>query len=125
MTADEDHHHAYFPALITCIAFADFLSGLYAGKLKHHGLLELKAYAKRFMNPLTYNDFALEILYEMFRHKLAHFAHLYAVFDTSTASAKAGSIKRQRRLITWVVSGEELPGATRCEKIPATMENSL
>jgi len=25
--------HAYFPALITCIAFAELLSGLYAGKL--------------------------------------------------------------------------------------------
>ncbi len=103
MTADEDRHHAYVPALITCIGFADFLSGLYAGTLKDHRLPELKTYAKKFMNPVSYDDFALEILYEMFRHKLAHFAHLYAVFDTSTASAKAHSIRQRRRHITWIV----------------------
>jgi hypothetical protein len=30
---DANNSHAYFPALITCIAFLDFLSGLHAGKL--------------------------------------------------------------------------------------------
>jgi hypothetical protein len=31
------------PALIKCFAFADLLSGLYAGKLEDHGLDDLKA----------------------------------------------------------------------------------
>jgi hypothetical protein len=39
--------HAYFPGLITCISFADFLSGLYAGKLDGHTLKELRSYAKQ------------------------------------------------------------------------------
>jgi hypothetical protein len=86
LTPDKNKTHAYFPALITCIGFADFLSGLHAGRLEGHSLPELKAYAKKFMSPVTYEDFTLEILYEMFRHKLAHFAHLYSVFDTSTAA---------------------------------------
>jgi hypothetical protein len=41
LTANADGHHAYFPALITCIGFLDFLSGLNAGKLEGHGLTEL------------------------------------------------------------------------------------
>jgi hypothetical protein len=33
LTADQKRHHAYFPALITCIGFLDLLSGLHAGRL--------------------------------------------------------------------------------------------
>src|SRR3979490_2112330 len=50
LTRDAGKSHAYFPALITCIAFADLLSGLYAGKLDGHGLEELKNYVSQFMN---------------------------------------------------------------------------
>ena len=32
-TPNADGRHAYFPALITCIAFAELLSGCYAGRL--------------------------------------------------------------------------------------------
>jgi hypothetical protein len=52
-TPDARGEHAYFPALIICIAFADLLSGLYAGKLHRHGLKELKQYAAKFMEPNT------------------------------------------------------------------------
>jgi uncharacterized protein YjaG (DUF416 family) len=48
MTADARRQHAYFPALSICIAFADLLNGLHAGKLQHHGLTELKQYVARF-----------------------------------------------------------------------------
>jgi hypothetical protein len=30
LAADQKRHHAYFPALITCIGFLDLLSGLHA-----------------------------------------------------------------------------------------------
>ena len=33
LTRDKNKAHAYFPALISCISFADLLSGLYAGTL--------------------------------------------------------------------------------------------
>lgn len=42
MTPDSSGHHAYFPALITSIAFLDLLSGLYAGNLERHGLFAAK-----------------------------------------------------------------------------------
>jgi hypothetical protein len=85
MTRDARGHHAYFPALITCIAFADLMSGLHAGTLRHQGLKELKRYAGKFMKAeYTSDPRRLDILYEFLRHKIAHLAHPYAVFDTVT-----------------------------------------
>jgi hypothetical protein len=84
LTANANRDHAYFPALITCIGFADLLSGLYAGKLEGHGLNDLKKYAHKFMNAANYDSLHLEILYLAFRHKLAHLSFPYLVFDTTT-----------------------------------------
>jgi hypothetical protein len=101
LTADESRQHAYFPGLITCIAFADLLSGLYAGKLDHHGLPELTKYATKFMNRAHYDAPRLEILREAFRHKLAHLAYPYVVFDTGTKPGRF--VGQPRRRITWTV----------------------
>ena len=100
LTRDAKQSHAYFPALITCIAFADFLSGLYAGKLDGHGLAELKTYASKFMSAADYTSDRLDILYECFRHKVAHLAQPYVVFDTHS---KAKFKSQGRRLIAWTV----------------------
>ncbi|MGH6755090.1 MAG: hypothetical protein ACREDP_23260, partial [Bradyrhizobium sp.] len=93
--------HAYFPALTTCIAFTDFMSGLYAGKLDGHGLAELKVYALRFMNSTNYDSLRLEILYEAIRHKTAHLAYPYVVFDTATKPRRF--IGQKARRVTWTV----------------------
>ncbi len=98
LTANEERNHAYFPALMTCISYLDFLSGLYAGKVKGHGLNELTQYAQAFMDGTHYNAVNLEILYKCFRHKVAHLAHPYAVFDS-----KKNNIDGPKRLITWTV----------------------
>jgi len=100
LTADANRRHAYFPALITCIGFADLLSGLYAGKLEGHGLSDLKKYAARFMNGANYDPVRLEILYLAFRHKLAHLSFPYVVFDTATRKEFASC---KQRLVTWSV----------------------
>ena len=82
MTANSKREHAYFPALITCIAFADLLSGLYAGKLDYPRLPDLQVYISRFFR--NKRDYAhINILYAMFRHKIAHIAYPYLVFDTA------------------------------------------
>jgi hypothetical protein len=106
-----DGSHAYFPALMTSIGFLDFLSGLYAGTLEHQRLDELKAYASRFMNPANYDSLRLEILYEMFRHKLAHLGYLPVVFDTTTTRNPNRFSGQPPRRITWTVcaSGRKQP----------------
>jgi hypothetical protein len=99
LTANANRNHAYFPALITCIGFADLLSGLHAGKLEGHGLIDLKRYAAQFMNAVNYDTDRLEILYLAFRHKLAHLSFPYIVFDTKTKKITSG----KQRLVTWSV----------------------
>jgi hypothetical protein len=101
LAADADRRHAYFPALITCIGFADLLSGLFAGKLEGHGLSDLKTYAARFMNSTNYDSLRLELLYLAFRHKLGHLSFPYVVFDTATKKKDFAGQKRRR--VTWSV----------------------
>jgi hypothetical protein len=51
--------------LISCIAFAELLSGLYAGRLNGLKLKDLEQYAKDFMEPeYTSHRRRLELLYE-------------------------------------------------------------
>jgi hypothetical protein len=101
MTRDAHGHHAYFPALITCIAFAGLLSGLYAGTLRHQGLKELRRYTAKFMKAeYTSDPLRLDILYEFLRHKIAHLAYPYPVFDTATKQTFKG---QPRRRVSWIV----------------------
>lgn len=102
LTRNAKGEHAYFPALITCIAFSEFLSGLYAGTLKGPGLDKLKKYADEFLS-IEYTADRLDVLYECFRHKVAHLALPYAVFDTDTKPTFDG---QPRRLITWTVAAD-------------------
>ena len=81
---------AYFPALMSCISFADLLSGLYAGKLEGHALKELRNYASKFLGA-EYTADRIDVLYECFRHKVAHLAQPYAVFDTQSKPKTFGS----------------------------------
>ena len=107
---------AYFPALITCIAFDEFLSGLCAGNLNGPALKQLKEYAAGFL-PADYTTDRLDVLYECFRHKVAHLALPYAVFDTGKSKTFRGQPKR---LITWTVdSGRRKPAIEILEVKPA------
>jgi hypothetical protein len=76
------------------------LSGLYAGKLEGHALKELRNYASKFLGA-EYTADRIDVLYECFRHKVAHLAQPYAVFDTQSKPKTFGG--QGRRLITWTV----------------------
>ena len=57
----------------------------YAGSLESkQSLKNLKHYVRNFMDASEYTDDRLNVLYELFRHKVAHLALPYAVFDTNT-----------------------------------------
>ena len=97
-TPDAEGRHAYFPALITCIAFAELLSGCYAGRLNGLKLRDLERYAKDFMEPdYTDDPRSLELLYECLRHKVAHLAYPYPVIRYG----------EPRRLVTWSIHETE------------------
>jgi hypothetical protein len=90
-----------------CISFLDFLGGLHAGNIETHSLRELRGYANRFMDGADYDELRLSILYEGFRHKIAHLSDPYPVFDTSTKSKKFAAPHRR---IAWTVyAGKRQP----------------
>jgi hypothetical protein len=98
MTADTKGQHAYFPALMTCTAFLDFLSGLNAGKLHGHGIKDLLIYRNKFMDANRYQH--IDLMYIMLRHKIAHLAYPYIVFDTATSTKYP---LNPHRRVTWKV----------------------
>jgi hypothetical protein len=107
LTMDRRRRHAYFPALIRCISFLDFLGGLHAGNIESHSLRELREYAKKFMDGADYDGLRLSILYEGFRHKIAHLSDPYPVFDTA---AKSKKFTAPHRRIAWTVyAGKRQP----------------
>jgi hypothetical protein len=57
------------------------------------------------MNPVHYDSSRLEILREAFRHKLAHLAYPYIVFDTATRPRRF--VGQQPRRITWTVNAND------------------
>jgi hypothetical protein len=92
---------AYFPALMTCIGFTEFMSGLHAGNLESgNDLDKLEKYSQRFL-PQRYDKLKLKILYG-FRHKLAHLAYPHGVI-------KLIEKRRQRRIIWEVFANEPRP----------------
>jgi hypothetical protein len=116
LTSNVRGEQAYFPSLFICIAFADLLSGLYAGTLQNQSLEELKQYAEKFMEAeYTSDPLRLNILYEFLRHKIAHLAYPYVVFDTDTKSTFKG---QPRRLVTWIVDGSERIPAIEIVDLP-------
>jgi hypothetical protein len=107
LTPNERGQHAYFPALIICIAFAELLSGLYAGTLRDQKLVQLQEYAKEFMKPeYTSDRRRLELLWVCLRHKVAHLAYPYAVFDTHS-EPKTILHGQPRRRVTWSIHETE------------------
>jgi hypothetical protein len=106
LTPNARRQHAYFPAVMACIAFADLLSGLYAGTLQHHGRRELEKYAEKFMKA-EYTTYIVRVLYEFFRNKIAHLAYPYPVSDTHTVTKAAMFKDQPRRRIAWTVNVTE------------------
>jgi hypothetical protein len=118
LTPNERGQHAYFPALIICIAFAELLSGLYAGTLRDQKLVELQEYAKKFMKPEYSSDRRrLELLWVCLRHKVAHLAYPYAVFDTHS-EPKTILHGQPRRRVTWSIHETERRPAIEVNDCP-------
>jgi hypothetical protein len=114
LTIDRRRRHAYFPALIRCISFADFLGGLHAGNIETHSLSELQGYAIKFMDRAIYDELVLAILYEGFRHKIAHLIDPYPVFDTATKPKKFAAPHRR---IAWTVYASKRGAAIKLIRI--------
>jgi hypothetical protein len=66
--------HAYFPALTSCCATLEYLAGLYLGEAGHRALghQDVAKYATRFLRQDIYDPEAIRVLFDAFRHAVAH-----------------------------------------------------
>ena len=93
--------HAYFPALMTCLSYWEFLAGVKAGNIKASGapaIKQVKKFRCDYMDATLYHDRMIDILWEGFRNKMAHLAHPYFIFDTQD------KVSGPRQRISWRVS---------------------
>src|SRR4051812_46415777 len=68
LESSKDPTHAYLPALAACCGLLEYLTGLYRGKLAGNGWKQIAEFAGRYLPQPDYNDEALRILFEVFRH---------------------------------------------------------
>ena len=64
--------HAYFPALGACCATLEYLAGLYRGNLRGVGWRDVATWAQNYLPQPDYNAETVRILFEAFRHPVAH-----------------------------------------------------
>ena len=91
--------HAYFPALLICIANLDLIGQIFTGK-ERAGLSGVRDFVRAYMDTRTYNDVAVDLLWKGFRNKIAHLAHPEYVIDTS----KLRDWNHPDMRVTWFVS---------------------
>jgi len=111
LTRNADGSHAYMPSLIASISMLELLSGLYSGRLRGIGLKGILGYTNKFMDPTVYTEDRIAVLYELFRHKIAHLSHPYAVFDSHSVNNNHILHSYKRRWITWQINASDFkPG---------------
>lgn len=88
------------PGLMATISLLELLSSLYAGKVKDVGLSGILKYAHAFLDGNQYTDDRIAVLYELFRHKIAHLGHPYGVFDSHDVTQSCILQKNSRRWIS-------------------------
>jgi len=64
--------HAYFPVLGTCCATLEYLAGLYRGNLRGIGAQHIADWAEQFLRQPDYDRETIRVLFDAFRHPVAH-----------------------------------------------------
>ena len=64
--------HAYFPALGACFGTLEYLAGFYHGNLRGLGAQHLAKWALRYLPQPDYDGEKIRVLYDGFRHPVAH-----------------------------------------------------
>ena len=92
--------HAYFPALGACCGMLEYLAGLYRGDLHGIGWPQIADWAEAFMPQPDYSRDTSRIVFEAFRHPVAHRGIASGVWIDRNRGAGHG------RRLTWKVSAD-------------------
>ena len=123
LTRNSQGSHAYIPGLMATISLLELLSGLYAGKVKGIGLSGILEYSHTFLDSNQYTDDRLAVLYELFRHKIAHLSHPYGVFDSHEVAKSCILLNKPRCWITWQINATDSKPAINIIENAGTLIN--
>jgi hypothetical protein len=89
--------HAYFPALAACCGLLEYLAGLYRGSTRGVGWQQVDNFAHRYLPQPDFNRETVRVLFDAFRHPVAHRGIASGVWVDRHRGAEAG------RRLTWKV----------------------
>lgn len=110
LESSKERTHAYLPALAACCGLLEYLSGLYRGNLQGNGWRQIAEFAVRYLPQPDYDKEAIRILFEVFRHPIAHRGIASGIWVDRNNGPGNG------RRITWQVSADAKRPA--CEILP-------
>ena len=95
--------HAYFPALMVCIANLDLMGQISTGNNRSE-IDGIRKFVRKYMDGKTYTDEKIDLLWKGFRNKVAHAAHPEYVIDSN----KLQNWNYGQKRVTWYVSESKI-----------------
>jgi len=92
--------HAYFPALAACCGILEYLTALYHGNTRRVGWQQIANFAERYLPQPDFHRDTVRVLFEAFRHPVAHRGIASGVWVDRNHGAGRG------RRLTWKVSAD-------------------
>ena len=92
--------HAYFPALASCCGTLEYLTALYQGNTNGIGWQQIAAFAERYLPQPAFDKETVRILFDAFRHPVAHRGIASGVWIDRNNGVGKG------RRLTWKVSAD-------------------
>ena len=115
--ATSGNTHAYFPALAACCGILEYLSALYRGNIKGIGWQQVADWAQRFLPQPDYDRETVRILFDAFRHSVAHRGIASGVWIDRNQGSGHG------RRMTWRIHADAIRPACRVLKENAVLVN--
>jgi hypothetical protein len=106
--------HAYFPALAACFGTLEYFAGLYRGHLNRPGWQQIAEFAERYLPQPDFDREAVRVLFEAFRHPVAHRGIASGVWVDRNHGPGLG------RRLTWKVLADAKRPA--CQVVPEVGE---
>lgn len=96
--------HAYFPALAACCGTLEYLTALDRGSIRGIGWQQVSSWARKYLPQDDYSDDVIRIIFEAFRHPVAHRGIASGVWIDRHQGPENG------RRLTWkVLAGSRRP----------------
>jgi hypothetical protein len=92
--------HAYLPALAACFGMLEYLTALYRGNTNRIGWQQIAEFAERYLPQPDFDREGMRVLFEVFRHPIAHRGIASGVWVDRNHGPNVG------RRVTWKVSAD-------------------